>query len=155
LFFVVNGASHSYSQKNGFVEIKGQVLDEKTNETLPGASLFLPNEKEGTVSDQDGNFVISAQSLPATLSVRFLGYKPTEIILHKYSEPIVIFLQEDTGLLDEIVVVGYGTQRRKELTGAISTVIKPILEHPTVSLDGLLGGAIAGLSATQDRKSVV
>jgi TonB-linked SusC/RagA family outer membrane protein len=149
LFFILNGIFHSYSQKNDFVEIKGQVLDEKTNEALPGASLLLTNEKAGSVSDQNGNFIINAQSLPVTLSVRFLGYKSTEIIITKYSEPIVVLLQEDAGLLDEIVVVGYGTQRRKELTGSVSSVSKPILEHPTISLDGLLGGAIAGLSTTQ------
>jgi TonB-linked SusC/RagA family outer membrane protein len=140
-----------FSQQNSPIVIKGRVLDEKTNEPLTGASILLVNnEKEGTVADIDGNFSLRAKSLPVTLSVHFLGYKTSEIEIHEYAGAITILLQEDADLLDEVVVIGYGTQKRKELTGAVASVSKAILEHVNVpSFDGLLGGAIAGVNVTQ------
>ncbi|MDR3269479.1 MAG: TonB-dependent receptor, partial [Tannerella sp.] len=97
-----------------------------------------------------GNFTLRAQSLPVTLSVHFLGYKTSETEIHEYTGAITILLQEDADLLDEVVVIGYGTQRRKELTGSVASVSKAVLEHPTTSLDKMLGGAVAGVSVTQE-----
>ncbi|MDR3260928.1 MAG: TonB-dependent receptor, partial [Tannerella sp.] len=97
-----------------------------------------------------GNFTLRAQSLPVTLSVHFLGYKTSETEIHEYTGAITILLREDADLLDEVVVIGYGTQRRKELTGSVASVSKAVLEHVNVpSFDGLLGGAIAGVNVTQ------
>jgi TonB-linked SusC/RagA family outer membrane protein len=135
--------------QNEAIEIKGRVLDEKTQETLQGVSILSVNENTGVASGNDGNFAITVKSLPATLAIHFLGYKDAEVTVDKYSTPLNILLSEDAGLLGEIVVVGYGTQKRKELTGAVTSVAKTILEHPTTSLDGILGGAVAGVNVTQ------
>jgi TonB-linked SusC/RagA family outer membrane protein len=148
IFFLISSFS-VFSQQDGSVEIKGKVLDEKTGEVLPGASVLLVNEKVGSVTDGNGNFSVRAKLLPTTLSVHFLGYKTAEIIVSEYSAAITVFLLEDTELLDEVVVVGYGTQRRKELTGSVASVSKSIIEHPSVSLDKMLGGAIAGVNVSQ------
>jgi TonB-linked SusC/RagA family outer membrane protein len=129
--------------------IEGRILDGKTNEPLIGASVFLPAKKTGTTSDQNGNFVLNVQSLPVTLLINYLGYKPFELKVYEYSGPISIFLQEDLDLLNEVVVIGYGVQKRKELTGAISSVPQTSLSQLATSFDNLLGGAVAGLNVSQ------
>ncbi|MDR3340211.1 MAG: TonB-dependent receptor plug domain-containing protein, partial [Candidatus Symbiothrix sp.] len=149
IFFLISSLS-VFSQQNGSVEIKGKVLDEKTREVLPGARVLLVNEKDGSVTDMDGNFSVRVKSLPATLSVHYLAYKTSEIIVSEYSAAITVFLRVDTELLDEVVVVGYGTQRRRELTGAVALVSQSHLDYNVSnSVDALLGGAVAGVNVTQ------
>jgi TonB-linked SusC/RagA family outer membrane protein len=131
--------------------VEGRILDAGSNEPVIGATILLVDGKTGTVSDVDGNFTVNVPSFPVKLSVSYVGYKTADLELYEYSKPVTIVLQEDAGLLDEIVVVGYGTQRRRELTGAIATVSSGVLEHVNAtSLDGLLGGAVAGLNVTQN-----
>jgi TonB-linked SusC/RagA family outer membrane protein len=125
-------------------------VDAQSGEPLAGATISLAEEKTGTATDENGFFTIYPQSFPATLSVSYLGYKNVEIIINGNTAPLVISLAEDIGFLNEIVVVGYGTQRRRELTGAIATVSSAVLENvSSTSLDGLLAGAAAGLNVTQ------
>jgi TonB-linked SusC/RagA family outer membrane protein len=69
--------------------------------------------------------------------------------VYSVESPIDVLLTEDVSYIEEVVVVGYGTQKRKELTGAVSSVSKAVLDHPTTSLDRLLGGAVAGVSVSQ------
>lgn len=143
LFFSVG----TYSQTT----LKGRVFDEKTKEPVAGATVVEKSTTNGTISDAAGDFALNFQSkLPITLVVKFMGYKPQEIKVTDAKESITIALSEDINNLNEVVVVGYGTQRRKELTGAVSSVPKSLLEHNvTPTLDGLLGGAVAGLNVTQ------
>ncbi|OAV68950.1 Outer membrane cobalamin receptor protein, SusC/RagA family [Bacteroidales bacterium Barb6XT] len=129
--------------------IEGRVLDERTHETVIGAEVSLLNGKTGTISDANGKFAIEVPSLPATLSVTYIGYKTLDVAVYEYTEPITIELSENLRLLDEVVVIGYGTQKRKELTGAITTVSKESLSQLSTSFDNLLGGAISGLNVTQ------
>ena len=130
-------------------QIKGHILDRKTNEPLIGASVFLTDKKTGAISDENGDFTVNVQSLPVTLLVNYMGYKPYRLKIYEYSRPISISLQENLDLLDEVVIVGYGTQKRKELTGSISSISKATLSQPATSLDNLLGGAVAGMNVTQ------
>lgn len=135
----------AYGQKT----IRGTVVD-KTNQPIPGVSVFIKSTTTGTVTDINGEFnFITEESLPLALTVSFLGYKTQEIDVYEVNETIRITLSEDINYLDEVVVVGYGTQKRKELTGAISTVSKATLSVPVTSFDNLLGGAVAGLNITQ------
>jgi TonB-linked SusC/RagA family outer membrane protein len=138
-----------FSRTSTPVTLKGQVSDAKTAEPLPGASISLLNEKNGTVTDTEGNFIIQTKSLPVTISIRYIGYKTAEIEVGEYVEPISVQLHENTDLLDEVIVIGYGTQRRKDITGAIATLPKAALEQVSPTIDGLLGGVIAGLNVTQ------
>lgn len=143
-FFLVCSVS-AYGQ----VTIQGIVAD-KINQPLPGVAVAIKSTTVGTVTDIDGHFSFTTnQSLPLTLTVSFLGYKTQEIDVYEDNDPITIILSEDLNFLDEVVVIGYGTQRRKELTGAISTVSKATLSIPVTSFDNLLGGAVAGLNITQ------
>lgn len=131
------------------VEIGGYVLDEATNKPVAGANVFLAKEKTGATADLDGKFTVVAASLPATVSISYIGYKTVLLDVYESSEPITVFLQEDVNFLSGVVVVGYGSQKRKELTGAISTISERTLAQVTTSFDRSLGGAVAGLNVTQ------
>jgi TonB-linked SusC/RagA family outer membrane protein len=128
---------------------EGKVLDEKTQDPIIGASVSFVGTKGGTVSDLDGNFSLPAKSLPATISIEYLGYRKQEIDIYEYTGPILVHLRENINFLNEVVVVGYGTQTRKELTGSVASVSSIALKQQTLSFDQLLGGAIAGLNVTQ------
>ncbi|MDR1369704.1 MAG: TonB-dependent receptor [Dysgonamonadaceae bacterium] len=136
--------------QEGNVKIEGKIVDERTLEPIIGAGISLESSKQtGTASDTNGNFSLILQSLPATISINYLGYKKQEVDIYEFTEPIIIYLRENINFLNEIVVVGYGTQKRKELTGAVTSISKETLSQPVVSIDNLLGGAAAGLNITQ------
>jgi TonB-linked SusC/RagA family outer membrane protein len=131
--------------------IEGRVVDEKSGEPLAGAAIRIAEENTGTAADENGFFIVYPKSYPATVAVSYLGYGEAATVVERYTAtPLVISLAEDVDFLNEIVVVGYGTQRRRELTGAIATVSADVLQNVNaVSLDGLLGGAVAGMNVTQ------
>jgi TonB-linked SusC/RagA family outer membrane protein len=144
---LINAQQHS-------VTIKGSVLDEKTNETIIGATIKVKEAGKsgsaGTITDASGNFSLAVKSLPVTLLVNYIGYKEQEISIYEYESPVSVFLGQNNNLLNEVVVVGYGAQKRKELTGSIATVSSTTLNQPTTaSFDNALGGAVAGLNVTQ------
>jgi TonB-linked SusC/RagA family outer membrane protein len=131
-------------------KIAGVVLEASTNIPVPGANVYIKSSAEGVISDSDGRFLLSTgKPLPLTLIVSYLGYKTEEIDVYETDEPVTVWLNNDWNLLEQIVVVGYGTQRRKELTGAVTTISKAALEQPVVSVDNLLGGAVAGMSVSE------
>jgi hypothetical protein len=99
--------------------ITGVVTDENGT-PLPGASVTVKGTTRGTVTDFDGNYSITAD-LQATLVFSYLGYKTIEVPIDGRTS-IDIGLAEDAGLLDEVVVVGYGTQKKGEVTAAIASV---------------------------------
>jgi TonB-linked SusC/RagA family outer membrane protein len=138
----------AFPQGNG-TRINGKILDEKTQEPVIGAIIVLVGEKGGTASDADGNFSLDVKSLPATISIDYLGYKKQEVDIYESAEPIIIQLSESVNFLNEIVVVGYGTQKRKELTGSVVTLPKENLAQLSTSFETLLGGAVPGLNVTQ------
>ncbi|MDR3328497.1 MAG: TonB-dependent receptor [Prevotellaceae bacterium] len=139
---VLLSASSAFAQR-----IEGVVVDEKTQKPIVGAVVRIGSS--GVASDANGKFVVNAPSLPAAISVAFVGYKTQEIDVYEYTEPITISLREDFNYLNAVVVVGYGTQARRELTGSVATVSQISLAQQTVSFDKALGGAVAGLSVTQ------
>src|ERR1035437_6477087 len=138
--------SQLFSQQS---EIKGKIVDESTHEPIIGATVRLKNAQSATVTNINGAFVLKINVFPAVLSISSTGYKKQEVDVYE-GGAIDIRLTEDAEILTELVVVGYGTQKRKELTGAISTVSKSHLEYNvSSSVDALLGGAVAGVNVTQ------
>ncbi|GAP72782.1 TonB-dependent receptor [Candidatus Symbiothrix dinenymphae] len=138
------------SAQSGGIEIKGRVLDEATGESIIGANILVLGTKSGTVSDFDGNFSLKAGSgVSVSLSISYIGYKTLEVDVYEYTEPLTVYLHEDRNFLSEVVVVGYGTQKRKELTGSVATVNKQALSQISTSFESLLGGAVSGLNVTQ------
>ncbi|MDR3244953.1 MAG: TonB-dependent receptor [Prevotellaceae bacterium] len=140
-------SAYGFAQQG--TKIEGRVIDERSQAQIVEASVSLSGQGKGVSTDNDGKFTIVAQSFPTTVSVSYLGYRTVELEIYEYTEPIVISLREDLNYLNEVVVVGYGTQKRKELTGAISTVSKSALQQVATSFDNLLGGAVAGLHITE------
>ena len=130
--------------------IYGQITDVHTGEPMIGASVVIKGEKtEGVVTDFDGNFsIVTLSEIPITLSVEFLGYRSVEVDVYDPEEPVRIALREKRDYLQEVVVVGYGVQKRQELTSSISTVNKDLLAQSTSSVESVLSGAVAGLNVT-------
>lgn len=129
-------------------DIAGIILD-VFNDPIVGASISIENTSAGTLSDIDGRF-----SLPVAVGqkvrISYLGFLPQEIeIQENTSLPLQITLKEDFQKLDEIVVVGYGVQKRSDLSGSISTVTaEKINSIPTSNVAEMLRGAAAGLHVT-------
>lgn len=126
-------------------QVTGHVAD-ATGEPIIGANVTVKGTTVGTITDIDGNFTLEVGSTDGTLVVSFIGYKSAEDAI-KGKSPINVILQEDTETLDEVVVVGYGTQNRKSLTGAISDVKSESLTRSvSTTTAGALSGKIAGIS---------
>ncbi|WJS94285.1 TonB-dependent receptor [Flavobacterium johnsoniae] len=129
-------------------KLDGTVVDDVTNQPIIGASVTIKGTTHGVVTDAEGKFYFqTGQKFPYTLIVSYIGYKKAEIIVEK--NPVIINLKEERQELDELVVVGYGTQKRKDITGSVSSVPKANLSQVTSSADNLLRGAVAGVVVTQ------
>jgi len=101
-------------------EYSGVILDQETNDPLIGVSILLEGTSKGTLSDLDGSFTIEASS-GDVLVISYVGYQTQKIELGAETE-LSIALGTDTQVLDEIVVVGYGTIKKSDLTGSVSKV---------------------------------
>nr|WP_294780807.1 TonB-dependent receptor [uncultured Flavobacterium sp.] len=129
-------------------KLDGTVVDAITNQPIIGASVTIKGTTHGVVTDTEGKFYFqTGQKFPYTLIVSYIGYKKAEVIVEK--NPVIINLKEERQELDELVVVGYGTQKRKDITGSVASVPKANLSQVTSSADNLLRGAVAGVVVTQ------
>lgn len=131
--------------------LTGTITDARTGEALIGASVVPKSSNElGAVTDIDGHFtLVTRVELPLTLSVQFVGYRPQEVDVYEASEPVDIQLVDNSNKLEEVVVVGYGTQKRTQLTGSVTTVKADVFTtSQSATLDGALSGQVAGLSVT-------
>jgi TonB-linked SusC/RagA family outer membrane protein len=129
-------------------KLDGTVVDDITNQPIIGASITIKGTTHGVVTDAEGKFYFqTGQKFPYTLIVSYIGYKKAEVIVDK--NPVIIHLKEERQELDELVVVGYGTQKRKDITGSVASVPKANLSQVTSSADNLLRGAVAGVVVTQ------
>ncbi|MFT4222092.1 SusC/RagA family TonB-linked outer membrane protein [Dysgonomonas sp.] len=140
----------AYSQEAIFV--KGTITDAKTGETLIGVSVVPKNSQgNGTVTDGDGAFGLNV-TRGTTLVISYVGYQTAEVVAN--SNNINIKLNESDELLDEVVVIGYGTAKRKDVTTAISTVsTKDLDQRPIVSAGQAIQGKVAGVSVLQPNGS--
>lgn len=129
------------------ITVKGVVIDE-TDTPLIGATVMVKGTKNGSVTDFDGKFTIKSTK-NATLSVSYIGYK-TEEVKVEGKNTLSIKLIPDNAMLDEVVVVGYGTMKKSDLTGSVSSIgSKNVEGFKTSSVMGTLGGQIAGVQITQ------
>ena len=136
----------AFVQQDGKPHVSGVVKD-KSGVPVPGATVLLPNTTIGTITDLDGRYSIDIPSDATTLEVTSMGYATVQITLGVASVYNVV-LEDDKLLLDEVVVVGYGTQKKVNLTGAVSTVnFEEMAEsRPITSVASALAGMSAGLS---------
>jgi TonB-linked SusC/RagA family outer membrane protein len=133
-------------QEKVFV-LKGRITD-PTGEGVIGANVKVVDSTEGTITDMDGNFSLMVTP-NARLSISYIGYATQEVVV-KDQRPLNVTLKEDTRLIDEVVVVGYGVQKKANLTGAVSSVkMDDVLgDRPVVSVSDALKGAMPGLLIT-------
>lgn len=121
-----------------------------SGETLPGVNILEKGTSNGTVTDLDGDFSLQVSSPEAILLVSYVGYEAQEVIIGGQTT-LAIILQEDTKSLDEVVVIGYGTQRKSDLTGAISSIkSEDITRIPTANVTQSLQGRISGVQVTSN-----
>ncbi|GAA3566585.1 TonB-dependent receptor [Snuella lapsa] len=134
------------------IDINGMVIDE-SGIAIPGVNILLKDTNKGTVSDFDGNFTLSDIQVGSTLIFSYVGYITYEEIVTNSSK-LTITLQEDLAKLDEVVVIGYGTQTKKEITGAVSVVGAETIEKlkPT-RIEQALQGQVAGVNITTNSGS--
>ena len=125
------------------VTITGNVVDEN-GEALPGATISVQGTTKGTVTDLDGNFSITVPEA-STLVVSFIGYQAQTIKVTNQTV-LNIKLSQDASALEEVVVIGYGTQRKSDLTGSVGSVgAAELSERPSPSLNQALAGRVAGV----------
>lgn len=140
-----------YMYKMDAVVVKGRVID-ATGAPIIGATIKEASTSNGTITDFDGNFSLNVAE-GATIEISYIGYK-TQTLKITGNKDLVITLAEDTEVLDEIVVVGYGVARKKDLTGSVGLVKgDDIASRKTTQLSNALQGAVSGVMVSRDNGS--
>ena len=129
------------------LNVKGVVKDAVSGETLPGVSVVIKGTSIGTETNFDGVFNLANVKQGATLVLNYLGKKPKEVVVTSAS--ITVSLEDAAEALEEIVVIGYGTQRKKEVTGAVTVISSATIDdlQPT-RIEQALQGQVAGVNIT-------
>ncbi len=129
-------------------QVKGQVIDE-TGEPMIGVTILVKGTTVGTVTDFDGNFSLDIPSGKNLIEVSYIGYISQEIAVGKTSK-LTVKLLPDTKTLDEVVVIGYGTVKKRDLTGAVTSMKnEDVTIAPTTNVMEALQGKIAGMDITK------
>lgn len=127
--------------------IKGIVKD-NLGEPLIGVNIMVKGSTKGTTTEVDGSYTLNDVTPNTTLSITYIGYKPQEIPVGNKSQ-LNITLQEDSEVLDEVVVLGYGVQKKVNLSGSVATVSSKALENrPILSVGQALQGAVANMNVS-------
>jgi len=130
--------------------INGKVISENDKMPLPGVTVMVQGTSNGVVTNFDGNYEIQISKSDAILEFSFVGFK-TQVVPVNNQTTININLQDDMASLDEVIVVGYGTQAKKDITGSISTVAgDEITERSVSNVTNALQGAVAGVTVTRN-----
>lgn len=140
----------SYGQN---FEIRGKVLEEGSNMPLPGVNVLIKNSSQGTATDFDGLFTLKNVPTGSTLVFTSLGYATQEIVVTSNKE-LTITMSEDSQSLESVIVIGYGTQKKKEVTGAVSIIDAEAIEKLNpVRVEQALQGQVAGVNVTSNSGS--
>lgn len=142
LLFSLGGAA---ARGQGRITVTGTVVDE-SNEPVIGAGVLVKNTVNGVLTDLDGNYSIRLDNPNVVLVFSYLGYSTQEIAVGGRTQ-INVQLQPDSDQLEEVVVVGYGVQKKESVVGAISTVVVDNLKVPSAQLSTSLAGQLAGVVA--------
>jgi len=130
------------------IKISGIIIDENKN-PLPGASIVIKGTLKGTETDFNGKFILDVESETSIIVVSFLGYSNNEVVVGKETF-FEIVLKEDASQLEEIVVVGYGSQNIEKVANSVSTIkSKDLLSSPIASFEEGLAGQLTGVDVVQ------
>lgn len=125
--------------------VKGTVTDASTKEAMPGVNVVIKGTMNGTMTDADGKYTLEVPNASATLRFTFVGYVDQEITLNGRTS-LDIAMTSEVEQLNEVVVVGYGTQLKKDLTGSVARVeTERILDKPAFNLSQAIQGKFAGV----------
>ncbi len=125
--------------------VTGLVMDGTNNETAIGASIIVPGTTVGTVTDFDGRFTIEVPDGKFILQISMVGYK-TQVVNIKGKTSVEVTLMEDAQVMDEVVVVGYGTMKKRDLSGSVSQIkAEDIMQGGQMNVAQSLEGKIAGV----------
>ena len=128
--------------------ISGTIMDGELNEPLPGANVIVKGTTNGTTTDFDGNFIITDVAIGDVLTISYIGYVAKEVTIASFND-LSVSLLPDLAKLDEVVVIGYGTQTKKEITGAVSVVgAETIEELKPARIEQALQGQVPGVNIT-------
>ena len=149
-FVAANAVSPSVAAVNAVQQnsvAKGNVKD-AAGEPVIGASVVVKGTTNGTITDFDGNFELSGVSKGATLEISFVGYATQEMTFN--GQTINVVLKENNEMLDELVVVGYGVQKKANLTGSVASINAEALESRAVaSVSAAMAGTMPGVTSIQ------
>jgi len=145
LLFITTFSASAQNQPIINSTLEGIVLDAKTKEPLIGVSVQIKGVTNGTSTNYEGRFkLVTGQKLPYSVIISYIGYEKTEIVVT--GSPVEILLKEAINQLNDVVVVGYGTQSRKSLIGSVSKVDPATTKNiPEASFDAQLQGKASGV----------
>ncbi|MGV3639069.1 MAG: SusC/RagA family TonB-linked outer membrane protein [Adhaeribacter sp.] len=137
-----------FQQTRPPAEVKGKVTSATDKSPLPGVTIFVKGSNAGTVTDTDGNYVLPVASENAILVFSFIGFNNQEVPLNGRSL-INVALTENTKSLEEVVVVAFGTQKKSDMVGSVTTISPSSLKVPSSNLTSALAGRASGVIAYQ------
>ncbi len=131
--------------------ITGTVTDSNDGSGMPGVNVLVKGTTNGTITDMNGKFSLNVSTKNAVLVISSVGYKPQEVRLKSDQKIVNVLLEENSELLEEVVVVGYGTMKRSDLTGSVGSLSGDKLkESVTANFDQAMQGRIAGVQVTSN-----
>lgn len=152
LLFIFTSFTSVWAQQK---EISGTVTDAQTKEPLIGVSIAVKGTTNGTMTDIDGNFSLNQVPVGSTLVVSYVGFNTQEIAVSNSTGVLNIALAENQQMLDEVVVVGFGTQKKVNLTGSVGVATsKDLQERPVMLATQALQGLVPGLNISQSNGSL-
>ena len=140
-------APNSFSPSQKDITVTGSVVDEDGG-PLSGVTVVVKNSGAGVITNSNGEFSIKAPDANSVLAFSFLGYEPQELVVGD-RRILTVILKESAQELEDVVVVGFGTQKKESLVSAITTVRPSELKGPTSNLTTMIGGQIAGMISYQ------
>ncbi|GAA6529445.1 SusC/RagA family TonB-linked outer membrane protein [Segatella asaccharophila] len=149
LFFIPLTSNAQNQNFAGVNVVQGKVLDSTNKDPLIGVTIIVKGTDFSAVTDVDGNFSVKVPYVNATLIFSYIGYQSQSVEL-KGRKSLVVLLEEDTKALSEVVVTGYRTQKREDITGAVSTITtKDLVQSPTANINNALAGRLPGMIVNQ------
>jgi TonB-dependent starch-binding outer membrane protein SusC len=130
-------------------DVGGTVKEKATGLPIPGVNIQIKNSTKSTTTDLDGKFTLNGISSGATIVFSYVGYKNFAYKATSNNSNITITLQEDSKVLDEVVVIGYGSQKKRQVTGAVSVLDSKTLDIlKPVKIEQALQGTVSGVNVT-------
>ena len=128
--------------------VKGTVTDKTSGQTLPGVSILIQGSTTGTSTDLDGKFSLSNVKKGDVINFSYLGFR-THSVNYQNQQELLVQLEEDSSMIDEVVIIGYGSVRKEDTTGSVTTVTsKDFVKGPVVAADQMIQGKVAGVQVT-------